>query len=161
MKFRTEVCPDDLQRIYEIVTSTGFFYEHEIAIAVELCQEHLTKGEKESGYSFIFAEDEATGKTLGYVCYGEIPCTRQRYDLYWIAVHAEAQRKGIGKRLLQEAERMVAAHGGEIIFIETNSRDQYEPTRRFYLSCGYTIVAEIKDFYDDGDNKVIYSRRLR
>ena len=160
MIFRTVVRPDDPQRIREIVSSTGFFYEHEMDIAVELCEENLEWGDEDSGYLFLFADDEESGRTLGYACYGEIPCTRKRYDLYWIAVHADARGKGVGKLLLREVEKAVAARGGEIVYIETNSREQYLPTRRFYLSCGYTLAAELKDFYDNGDNKVIYTRRV-
>ena len=39
----------------EIVQSTGFFYDHEIEIAVELVTERLTHGES-TGYYFVFAE---------------------------------------------------------------------------------------------------------
>ncbi len=160
MKLRNIVRPDDPQRIREIVSSTGFFREDEIEVAVELCRENLKWGEEKSSYSFIFADDDS-GRTLGYTCYGDIPCTLKRYDLYWIAVHADAQGKGIGKMLLSAAERSIAERGGKIVYIETSSRDKYEPTRRFYLSCGYQIAAQLKDFYDDGDDKVIFSRRLR
>ncbi len=160
MRFRNIVRPDDPERVREIVSSTGFFREDEIEIAVELCRENLEWGDEESSYSFIFADDEESGRTLGYTCYGEIPCTLKRYDLYWIAVHADARGKGIGKALIREAERLIAERGGKIVFIETNSRDQYEPTRRFYLSCGYQVAAQVKDFYEDGDDKVIFARRL-
>ncbi|HSA33398.1 MAG TPA: GNAT family N-acetyltransferase [bacterium] len=161
MIFRTTVRPDDPQRIRDIVTSTGFFYDHEITVAVELCEENLAKGEEKSGYFFVFADDEATGRTLGYACYGEIACTRKRYDLYWMGVHADARGKGIGKQLMKETDRAIAARGGEIVYIETSSREKYLPTREFYIATGCVKEAELKDFYDNGDHKVIYTRRLR
>ena len=44
--------------------------------------------------------------------------------------------------------------------VETSSRDDYAPTRAFYLACGYQIVAELPDFYAPGDGKLIYLRVL-
>lgn len=160
MKIRTNVRPDDPQRIRDIVTSTGFFYDHEIEVAVSLCEENLAQGEEQSGYFFVFADDD-DGRTLGYACYGEIACTRQRYDLYWMGVHADARGKGIGKILMKETDKAIAARGGEIVYIETSSREKYLPTREFYIATGCVKEAELKDFYDNGDNKVIYTRRVR
>ena len=37
---------------------------------------------------------------------------------------------------------------------------QYAPTRAFYLRCGYEIAAELPDFYEPGDGKVIFVKTL-
>ena len=50
--------------------------------------------------------------------------------------------------------------GGKGIYLETSSTEKYIPTREFYLRCNYKIEAQIKDFYDDGDDKVIFVKRL-
>jgi hypothetical protein len=47
------------------------------------------------------------------------------------------------------------------VYVETSSRDQYEPTRRFYLKCGYRVDAVLEDFYAPGDGKVIFVKALR
>jgi ribosomal protein S18 acetylase RimI-like enzyme len=54
----------------------------------------------------------------------------------------------------------VRGRDGRLLLIETSSTAAYHPTRQFYLKNGYTIVAEIPDFYADGDGKVIYSKRM-
>jgi hypothetical protein len=46
------------------------------------------------------------------------------------------------------------------VYIETSNRPQYEPTRGFYLRCGYRIDAVLEDFYAAGDAKVIYVKAL-
>ena len=43
--FRTIPGPEDPARVREIVTSTGFFREDEIEVAVELVEERLADGE--------------------------------------------------------------------------------------------------------------------
>jgi ribosomal protein S18 acetylase RimI-like enzyme len=145
--------PADASAVREIVASTGFFYDHEIDVAVELVDERLAKGPA-SGYFFIFAEQD--GRVAGYSCYGPIACTTHSYDLFWIAVHKDFQGGGLGRLLLAESEKRIAAAGGRRIYVETSGRDQYEPTRSFYEHCGYTREATLAEFYGPGDDKVMY-----
>ena len=155
--FREDVLPGDPGAVRAIVTSTGFFHDHEIDVAVELVDERLQKG-LSSGYLFLFAEQG--GRTVGYSCYGEIACTEGSYDLYWIAVHADGRGKGLGTLLLEESERLIRAAGGRRIYVETSSRPLYEPTRAFYLARGYREEARLAEFYGPGDAKVIYVKEV-
>jgi len=155
--FREDVLPGDPGAVRAIVTSTGFFHDHEIDVAVELVDERLQKG-LQSGYRFLFAEQE--GRTVGYSCYGEIACTKGSYDLYWIAVHNDCRNQGIGKILLQKTEALVAGLKGHAIWVETSGQEKYLPTRKFYLRFGYREEAVLKGFYGPDDDKVIYVKRL-
>ncbi|HRZ78564.1 MAG TPA: GNAT family N-acetyltransferase [bacterium] len=158
MKLREKIVETDLKYIREILESTEFFYDFEIATAVELGEETLAKG-KASGYQFVFLEDEDL-KPYAFGIYGEIACTKNRYDLYWLGVLQSKRGKGTGSILLKACEDAIAKQGGKIVYIETSARDQYLPTREFYIKRGYFIEAILKDFYDDGDGKVIYSKRV-
>ena len=152
LSFRQDVILTDRDDIREIVTSSGFFSSEEIGIAVELVDERLVEGEK-SGYFFLFAE--TGGSVVGYVCFGPIPGSLHSYDLYWIAVHENFRRQGIGKDLLTKSEELIAGRGGRRIYIETSSRPQYRPTQAFYKGCGYQETAFLEDFYAPGDGKII------
>jgi GNAT superfamily N-acetyltransferase len=155
--FRETVKPEDVEHVREIVTSTGFFYDFEIPVAVELVEERLAEGE-ESGYFFLFVEME--GKTVSYSCYGPIAGTDAGYDLYWIVTHNDYRGLGIGKKLLDETHRVVKNRGGRYIIAETSSLEKYTPTRLFYEKNEYDKDAIIKDFYMINDDKVIYVKRL-
>lgn len=156
--FRTHLTEPDIEPIKEILKSTGFFYDYEIDVALELAALNVQKGEQESGYYFILAETD--GKVTGYSCFGQTPCTRASYDLYWIAVHQQFKNKGIGKMLLAETEKAIKTAGGENIWVETASREQYTPTRKFYEHTGYHKAAELPDFYAPADNKVVYMKKV-
>lgn len=156
--FRTNVVPADRAAVRDIVASTNFFSAEEIDVAVELVDEHLQTGEA-SGYYFLFAE--CSGVVAGYTCFGPIPCTQSSYDLYWIAVHQKFRGHGLGLKLMQRTEALIAARGGKRVYIETSSRPQYEPTRGFYLRCQYQQAALLTDYYADGDGKLIYERKLQ
>jgi len=155
--FRREIRATDPADIRRIVESSGYFSREEIAIAVELIDERIARGDA-SGYHFLFA-DSASGM-LGYTCFGPIPGTRSGWDLYWIAVRRDAQGQHLGRELLEITERAVQAAGGTRLYAETSSRDQYEPTRAFYLRRGYTVAAQLPEFYGPGDDKLVYSKLI-
>lgn len=156
-KIRMEVKPADVQLIREIVTSTNFFHDYEIDVAVELVQERLAKGQ-ESGYNFLFVE--TSGRTVAYSCFGLIPCTESGFDLYWIVVHNNFRNLGIGKKLLGLTEQAIIDIGGTAIYAETSSRPLYAPTRKFYLLNNYVEAARLHDFYKQDDDKLIYVKKL-
>lgn len=155
--FRSRVRPEDREAVRAVLESAGFFYPEEIGVAVELVEERLARGEA-SGYHFDFAEDG--GRVAGYTCFGPIACTQASFDLYWIGVHQDYRRAGLGRRLLARGEERIRELGGARVYVETSSRPLYEPTRRFYLACGYRLEAQLQDFYAPGDGKVIFLKEL-
>ncbi len=157
LRWRDEVAATDVTRVADLVAATGFFNPEEQKIAVELVDERLQRGEA-SGYSFVLAEVDSD--LAGYACYGHTPGTVGSYDLYWIVVAPYAQRSGLGTRLLREVEGRVRAAGGSHIWIDTSGREQYLPTRAFYLGRGYREAARLVDFYAPGDDKLILTKRL-
>ena len=175
---RKEPGPDDPAIINEIIRSTGFFREDEVQVAIELVAERLEKG-VESGYEFIFADLVApdqvngrtvgysgktigdSGRTVGYACFGLIPCTLHSYDLYWIATHKDFMHRGIGRKLLEATESAISELGGTGIYVETSSRELYAPTRTFYEKNAYLIKARFEDFYDQGDDKIVYVKYVQ
>jgi GNAT superfamily N-acetyltransferase len=157
VNFRQEPRTSDGEAIRRIVHSTGFFRPDEVDVAVELLEERIAKGEK-SGYFFVFAELD--GRVVAYTCYGPIACTVHSYDLFWIATEQEQRGKGVGKQILRKTEELIAAQGGKRIWVETSSKPQYESTRAFYERTGYRVEAVMKDFYDDGDSKVVFVREV-
>jgi GNAT superfamily N-acetyltransferase len=157
LTFRLDPLPHDRQMVREIVESTDLFSPEEIDIAVELVDDRLAKGPA-SGYEFVFAEID--GRTVGYACYGPIAATRGSYDLYWIAVRRDCQRRGLGHALLAKVESLVRRRGGTRIYVDTSGREQYASTRAFYESAGYRPEAVLRDFFAPGDDKVILAMVL-
>jgi len=157
---RDEVHPGDLAGVRRIAESTGFFSPAEIEVAVELVQVRLAQGVL-SGYHFLFVDpDPPSGQSLGYSCFGPIPCTVSSFDLYWIAVQDRFRDLGLGTLLLTESEGAIRSIGGSRVYVETSSRSQYESTRMFYSRRGYRQEALIPDFYAPGDAKIIYLKEL-
>jgi GNAT superfamily N-acetyltransferase len=155
--FRTEPRPEDLAAVKEIIESSGFFYDIEVPVALELVEDRLTTGDQ-SDYQFIFADVD--DRTVSYACYGHIDGTIGTYDLYWIATHESMRGRGIGKRVLEATHKAIQEQGGQRVIAETSSLAKYAPTRQFYLNAGYVNEAFIADFYREGDGKVFFVKRL-
>jgi ribosomal protein S18 acetylase RimI-like enzyme len=143
----------DRGALERILRECGAFREEEIAVALE-----LVDAPAEEGYRFLVAE--ADGQVAGYACFGATPMTRGTWDLYWIAVDPRRQRGGIGRSLLRGAEDAVRTEGGRRLLVETAGKASYAPTRAMYEACGYREVARVPDFYEEGDDKVIYAALL-
>ena len=154
---RRDFHPSDREPVRTLLDGTGFFNPEELAVAMELVDDRLAHGGA-SHYRFLVAELD--GAIVGYACWGPILGTAESADLYWIAVDRSTQGKGVGRALLADAEGWIAAEGRTRVYLETAGRAQYQPTRAFYLSCGYRIVAELEHFYAPGDAKVVFLRVL-
>jgi len=150
----------DRDRIEEMVIVAGNFNEVEIATALELVDDALEDGEK-SGYIFAVLVDEKEHASIhGYACYGPVPLTQAAWDLYWIVIDQAAQRKGLGRLLLEYVERDVVKRGGQMLLIETSSQETYSATIRFYERRGYHLEARVRNFYRIGDDKLIFQKAL-
>lgn len=149
--------PRDEARVRDLVRGTGFFSAEEVDIAAELVREGLGP-ETPDGYRFVFLERGP--ELLAYTCFGRIPGTEASFDLYWIATLDAERGQGHGRRVLEATEARIRALDGRRVYVETSSRAQYEPTRRFYLARGYAEWAFLEDFYRPGDGKRIYGKVL-
>ena len=148
----------DGEQIHAITTNTSVFSQEEKECVDELWREYLAQGSERSGYYFLV--DKENDHILGYTCFGPRSLTSGTYDLYWIAVDSNARRGGVGRRLLAASEEAIRKLGGRLIVLETSGLPYYKPTRNFYLATGYTLEATLKDFYKDGDDLIIFTKRL-
>jgi ribosomal protein S18 acetylase RimI-like enzyme len=96
----------------------------------------------------------------GYIAYGPTPMTHGTYDLYWIATDPRVRGSGLGASLMKTMEADLRARGARLVRVETSGGDEYEATRAFYQGGGYLETARIPDFYREGDDLVILTKRL-
>lgn len=149
--------PADRDAILEFTRETGYFRPDEVDIAREVLDDAIAN-EQPGEYESLTCEMH--GRPVGWICHGPTPCTIGTYDIYWIVVAKEVQGKGVGRRLMQQAEALIAAAGGRLAVIETAGQPLYESTRGFYLKVGYLEAARVADFYGPGDAKVMYTKAL-
>jgi ribosomal protein S18 acetylase RimI-like enzyme len=148
----------DGEAINHIAATASVFLREEVECVAELWEEYQKNGAVVSGYYFIVLEE--AGDILGFACYGPRALTHGTFDLYWIAVDSNKKRKGAGRLLMAQAEKNIAALGGRLVIVETSGKLEYAPTRSFYERIGYLKEAVLKDFYADGDDLVIFTKKV-
>lgn len=148
--------PEDIEAVRGLVYSTGVFSPEEVRVAGELVAETLSGDDAD--YAFVFARTKNSKKLAGYACFGEIPLTEGRYDLYWIAANPSYHSLGIGHQLLKRVEQRIRNTGGVRIYAETSGRADYAPAHRFYLRHGFTEIARLPHFYRLNDDKVVFEK---
>lgn len=140
-----------------ILQDTPEFKPFDVEVAAELLDAYL-EDPSGSGYYVLVAEADAA--VVGYICCGPTPLTTGTWDVYWMAVARPEQGQGIGQALLSSAEAKIKETQARLVLIETSSKPNYEKTRRFYQSQGYEIISHIPDFYEPGDDKLTFQKRL-
>jgi GNAT superfamily N-acetyltransferase len=152
-----ETLESEKMELLAIARRTNMFRGIEIDALGEVIDDYFKTG-RADGHRAITFEHE--GDPIGFAYYAPTPMTYGTWHLYWIFVETTLQAQGVGTRMLLQAENDVRDAGGRLLLIETSSVPWYDLTRKFYIKHGYDPIAVIKDFYKDGDDQVIYWKRM-
>lgn len=149
---------EDRPPLERILRETNVFTEDEVSVAMELIDVVLDREEQKD---YIIATSLGDGgEVTGYYCIGPTPVTVGTYDLYWIAVKPSQHGKGVARSLLTHAEEYLKVRGGRLLVAETSSKPKYDRTRTFYERTRFVEAARIKDYYNVGDDLVVYAKYL-
>lgn len=86
--------------------------------------------------------------------------TQGTWNLLLIAVVRKFQGDGIGTKLMSFIEDKLAKLTVRVLLVETSGLPEYTLTRNFYPKCGYKQIAIIPEYYDVGDDKVVFWKQL-
>ena len=148
----------DRAKLLSVLIKTRAFSSAEIDVAMELI-DIVLKDQVQKDYQIDCMVDDQD-LAIGYICHGPTPMAQGTFDLYWIAVDPDFQEQGAGSKLVGFLEEGVKARGGRMILADTSTVPQYEKTQRFYVKNGFQQVARIPDYYQPGNDRITFCRRL-
>ena len=148
----------DRKAVLDILAGTQRFRPGELKIAQEVLDDALRDGPGGHYQSYVIQDSQK--RIGGWVCFGPTPCTEGAFDVYWLAVDASMQGRGLGKMLMTHAEQCIRLRGGRLAVVETSGREDYAQARAFYLKAGYQQAARLADFYAPGDDKFVYLKTI-
>lgn len=106
-------------------------------------------------------EDAEDGRGLASVVFYRPEESADRaYDLTMIAVRPDLQGGGRGAALMRHAEDDLRQRGQRLLIVRTSGTTRYDATRAFYRGLGYTEASRVPDYWADGDDLVLFSKRL-
>ena len=109
------------------------------------------------GHRWIVFDD---GTVNGVAYYVPEQLTEGTWNLLLIAVDRTVHGKGIGSALMRFVENDLANEEVRVLLVETSGIPEFKRTRGFYDMLDYQREARIRDYYSDGDDKVIFRKRL-
>lgn len=112
-----------------------------------------------SGDVWFTALEKGQVISIGYCAPEKL--TDGTYNLYAIGVKGDMQGKGTGGHMMAFIEQHLRERGQRILIVDTSGTDAFSQTRTFYEKLGYTREAVIRDFWEEGDDKVTYWKKLR
>lgn len=104
-------------------------------------------------------DDDGAGPVAVLLHAPEAMADRVR-NVLLIAVDRAAHGRGRGRALMALVERELAEGGTRLLLVETSGTDGFARTRGFYRLLGYDEEARIRDYYADGDDKVVFRKAL-
>ena len=82
------------------------------------------------------------------------------WNLLLLAVDPVRQKQGLGRRLVAAVEAVLREKGARLLLVETSGVPGFAGQRRFYRKLGFRREARIRDYYQAGDDKVIFAKPL-
>lgn len=144
---------EDLPAFKEVLDSIELFPSDMLG---EMSSDFLTNPDSED--IWFTATLEGKPVSIGYCAPEKL--TEGTYNLYAIGVRSDIQAKGIGQQMMEYLEEQLREKGHRILIVDTSGTEEFARTRRFYEKLGYAKEAVIRDFWAEGDDKVVYWKRL-
>ncbi len=148
-----KVIKSDLPSLKEVLDSIELFPSEMLE---EMIADYLVN--PQSGELWFTAIENEQPISIGYCAPEKL--TEGTFNLYAIGVRSDHQGKGIGGQMMTYLENQLIERGQRILIVETSGKDDFQLTRKFYETLNYTKEAVIRDFWEEGDDKVIYWKKL-
>ena len=147
------VTQSDVEGLKKVVDSSELFPSEYLD---EMISDYFNnEGTKDIWFTYI---DDDRPLAIGY-CVPE-KLTDGTYNLLAIGVSQEYQRRGVASEMMKYIEGLLKHKDGRLLIVESSSYEAQMGARKFYQNIGYIQAAVIKDFWKDGEDKVVFWKKL-
>lgn len=149
--------PADREAMLELALATGLFKSDEISQLSSTLEAYDYPDAVDDETWLV--DDERGVKGLAYLAPERM--TQGTWNLYLIAVHPDHQKSGRGASILRRVERLLIERDQRVLLVETMGIAEFDFVRSFYQKMGFVQEARIRDFYDRGQDKIVYWKPLK
>ena len=147
------VVQDDVADLKEVLNSIELFPSEMLD---DMISDYFNNPETQEVW-FTETEND-TPISIGYCAPEKL--TEGTFNLYAIGVRSDIQSKGTGSSMMNFVETHLKSLGHRILIVDTSGTDDFKLTRQFYEKLAYQKEAVIRDFWQEGDDKVVYWKKL-
>ena len=148
--------PADTPALVEMARQTGAYSAEEIQDLHDRLDSYPARHAAEDHQALTC---DVNGRPAGVAYYAPVAMTDRTWSLYWL-VAPTGPGPDVADRLLRHAEQEVRGRGGRLLVFEASSRSAQEPVRQLLAAKGYRPGAVLPDFYADGEDQIIFRKRL-
>lgn len=148
-----EVIHSDLDSLKIVLDSCGLFPSEYLDEMISDYFNNLDTNE----IWFTYVENNSP-ISIGY-CIPE-KLTSGTYNLLAIGVSENHQRKGVAVEMMNFIAQKLKTIGARVLIVETSSDDAQIGARNLYQKLGYNQEAVIRDFWNEGEDKIVYWKKL-
>lgn len=153
----------DLADLRRVASSTQMFLGDELESFVSTLASHLEFSGDPGAAGLVVGTTQQDGVEGVVAAAYFVPEVMAQgvMNLLFIGVDPVARRLGLGRALLGVFEDSARAAESRLAVIETASDSMFAPAWAMYRGAGYDQEARVRDFYDDGLDKLVFRKRLR
>lgn len=151
------ITPDDASGVVALAVAAELFPPQEAGIVRQMMVDYFAV-KAADGHACLV--DERDGRLVAVAYYEPLPATDRTWELTMIGVDRAHHRQGLGARLLRAVEDDLQARGQRLLLVETSATPAFDRARTFYLTCGYDEEARVRDYYEPGDDMVLFRKAL-
>ena len=153
----------DLPDLKRIAEGTGMFLGTELDSFLSEMTAYLSAVEGGEGRpaELVVATDgeSETAPVMGAAYFMPEVMAQGVMNLLFLGVLPAARKRGFGQALLDRFEQAVRERAARLAIIETASDDMFAPAWALYRKAGYDEEARVRDFFDDGLDKLVFRKR--
>lgn len=114
-------------------------------------------GNKNEEYYCLIAEIEK--KVVGNLIFNKDITGDLVYEFKWLSTDCSMRYRPYVFKKLMEAGEEFLKNKARLFILYTSNTDNEKNTQSMFLKLGYTKVAVLPDFWDDGDDRVIFMKK--
>lgn len=144
---------DDIKPLQSVLDQTDLFPSEMLP---DMVADFLSSDES----SDIWLTCELDSTPIGF-CYATPEAlTEGTWNMLAIAVLPSGQTRGAGSALTKHLEELLSESGQRVLIADTSGSDAFKTARDFYQKNAFIEEARIRDFWADGDDKIIFWKKL-
>lgn len=164
-----EAVDADTEQVGRVAVLSGLFEPSEQATVDGLMTDYFTTSRKDGHVCLVdcqTAPDDtdrshaSSESIVGVAYYQPAPATDRTWYLTLIAVVRDRQGQGRGAALLAAVEKRLTDDSQRLLLVETSGVPDFALTRAFYAKCGYDAEARVRDYFETGDDMVLFRKSL-
>jgi GNAT superfamily N-acetyltransferase len=152
------VTQPDTAAVVALTVASELFTPEESGVVETMLTDYFT-GREAEGHTCVV--DEVDGDLLAVAYYEPVTATDRTWELTMIGVRRDRHRQGRGAELLQHVEDDLRSRDQRLLVIETSALPAFARARAYYLARGYDEEARVRDYFEAGDDMVLFRKSLQ